>query len=302
MKKEPEDVNSHGLTEEEFLKNYNSKIYNKPSITNDILIFTTENKKEDSLRKVPEKGLQLLLIQRLDHPYINKWAIPGGFVHMDEGLTDGAYRELYEETGIDNVYIEQLYTFGDVNRDKRTRVVSVSNMALIPKKSVKPVSGDDAKAFKWFWVDKKLMCKEDTTSSLIKKYRLELLSEDEEIKIVYEIKEIIEKGFLRRKKSTYTLLEESSDNIAFDHYKMIDYAIERLRNKVEYTSVAFNLLPRLFTVKELQYVYEAILGRKILNFRRKIQDMIIETEEKIEGKPYRPAQVYKFNENFEHEF
>ena len=100
----------------------------------------------------------------------------------------------------------------------------------------------------------------------------------------------------------YELLKESNDYLAFDHYKILDYAIERLRNKIEYTPIAFNLLPRLFTVKELQYVYEGIMGRELLNFRRKIGNMIIETDERIEGKPYRPAQVFKFNENWEHEF
>ena len=75
-----------------------------------------------------------------------------------------------------------------------------------------------------------------------------------------------------------------------------------MRNKVEYTPIAFNLLPKLFTVIELQYVYEAIMGRKILNFRRKMNDFIIETNEKIEGKPHRPAKVFKFNEEFKHDF
>ena len=90
--------------------------------------------------------------------------------------------------------------------------------------------------------------------------------------------------------------------MAFDHYKILDYGIDRLRNKVEYTPIAFNLLPRLFTVKELQNVYEAIMGGEILNFRRKMGEMIIETDEKIEGKPFRPAKVFKFNENWQHNF
>ena len=87
-----------------------------------------------------------------------------------------------------------------------------------------------------------------------------------------------------------------------DSYKIIDYAIDRIRNKVEYTPIALNLLPRLFTVKELQNVYEAIMGREILNFRRKMGDMIIETDEIIEGKPFRPAKMFKLNEEYEHNF
>lgn len=304
-------VDSNGLTEEEFLKSYDAGKYDRPSVTNDILIFTTEDKPEENLRKVPKKGLQILLIQRREHPYINKWAIPGGFVNMNESLKEGAYRELKEETGIDNQYIEQLYTFGDVYKDKekkelrdpRTRVISVANIALISKSNIKPVAGDDAKSLQWFWVNKRFIEKEDHGTEIIKTHLLELKSEDESITITYEIKEKIKKTILREKETTYTLLKDkSSDMLAFDHYKMIDWSIDRIRNKVEYSPIAFNLLPRLFTVKELQYVYEAILGREILNFRRKIGEMIVETDEKIEGKPYRPAQVFKFNEAWEHEF
>jgi ADP-ribose pyrophosphatase YjhB (NUDIX family) len=295
-------LDSNGLTEEEFLKNYNASRFERPSVTNDILIFTAENKKEDNPRKVPEKGLQLLLIQRREHPDVEKWAVPGGFIHMDENLKDGACRELEEETGIDNVYVEQLYTFGDVGRDRRTRVISVANIALIPKESVKPKAGDDANAVQWFWVNKKLISKHIFEREIIRIHELQLISEDETIKIAYEIKETIKRNMLREKTEEYTLLSESTDSLAFDHCKMIDWAIERLRNKAEYTPIVFNLLPKLFTVKELQNLYEAILGREILNFKRKMGDMIVETEEREEGVPHKPAQYYRFNENWEHEF
>jgi 8-oxo-dGTP diphosphatase len=295
-------LNSKGLTEEEFLKSYDPSRYERPSVTNDILIFTTEDYKEDNPRKVPRKGLQLLLIRRKEHPHINKWAIPGGFVQMEENLRDGACRELWEETGIDNVYVEQLYTFGDVGRDPRTRVISVGNLALIPKSSVKPSAGDDASEVQWFWANKMLLSKEVEETQILMTHVLELVSDDGSAFISYEVNETIKKNMLREKKTEYTLLSSSTDELAFDHYEMIDCAIERLRNKVEYTPIAFNLLPRLFTVKELQYVYEAILGRDILNFRRKMGNMIIETEEKEEGVPHKPAQYFKFNENWEHEF
>ncbi len=118
----------------------------------------------------------------------------------------------------------------------------------------------------------------------------------------YEVIEKIGRDIFRKKETTYRLLNDSTDELAFDHYKILDYGIDRLRNKVEYTPIAFNLLPRVFTVKELQNVYEAIMGREILNFRRKMGEMIIETDEKIEGKPFRPAKVFKFNENWEHNF
>ena len=291
-----------GLTEEEFIKTYNPARYERPSVTNDIIIFTTEDKEEENIRKVPRKGMQVLLIKRKEHPFIEKWAIPGGFVRMNESLQEGAERELKEETGIDKVYFEQLYTFGEINRDPRTRVISVGNVALISKNSVKPIAGDDAKEVQWFWINKKLISTENFTTDIKKRYLLSLASEDDKIKINYEVTEILEKNIFRQKKVSYKFLNSSNDELAFDHYKILDYAIDRIRNKIQYTPIAVNLLPRLFTVKELQYVYEAIMGRELLNFRRKIGNMIVETDEKLEGKPYRPAQVYKFNENWEYEF
>lgn len=291
-----------GLTEEEFIKTYNPTRYERPSVTNDIIIFTTEDKEEENIRKVPRKGMQVLLIKRKEHPFIEKWAIPGGFVRMNESLQEGAERELKEETGIDKVYFEQLYTFGEINRDPRTRVISVGNVALISKNSVKPIAGDDAKEVQWFWINKKLISTENFTTDIKKRYLLSLVSEDDEIKINYEVTEILEKNIFRQKKVSYKFLNSSNDELAFDHYKILDYAIDRIRNKIQYTPIAVNLLPKLFTVKELQYVYEAIMGKELLNFRRKIGNMIVETDEKLEGKPYRPAQVYKFNENWEYEF
>ncbi len=288
------------MNEEEFLSSYKITQYERPSVTNDVLIFTTEDKKEENLRKVPRKGMQVLLIKRHEHPCKNKWSIPGGFVKIEEGLNEGALRKLKEKTGIDNVYLEQLYTFGEINRDPRGRIISVGNMALISKECIKYNEYYNNKENKWFWVNKILIDKENNEKNFVYKYILSLECED--IVIKYEVIEEVEKSLIQKSTKTYKLLEESNTELAFDHYKILDMGIDRLRNKVEYTPIAFNLLPRLFTVKELQYVYEAIMGREILNFRRKMADMIIETDEKIEGKPFRPAQVFKYNENWEHEF
>ncbi|MBN7576309.1 NUDIX hydrolase [Clostridium sp. 2-1] len=288
--------------EREFLSEYDVNIYDRPSVTNDIIIFTTGDRIEENSRKVPKKGMQILLIKRDDYPYKGKWAIPGGFVKNDESLEDGALRKLKEETGIDNVYTEQLYTFGEVDRDPRTRVISIGNIALISKEDIRFGDYKDRKESKWFWVEKNLIDSKKNETNTINKYILKFESEDEEIKFNYEIIEKIERTIFRKKENSYKTLNESNDELAFDHYKIIDYAVDRIRNKIEYTPIALNLLPRLFTVKELQNVYEAIMGREILNFRRKMEDMIIETDEKIEGKPFRPAKVFKFNENWEHNF
>lgn len=287
--------------EKEFLKKYSDKEYDKPSVTNDVLIFTTEDIKDDNIRKVPRKGLQVLLIKRDQQPDKDMWCIPGGFIRKDESLEEGAARKLKEKTGIEDMYLEQLYTFGDVERDKRTRVITISNMALVAKEKIKTIEVDSLKEKKWFWVEKHLV-ESKNDLHIENKYKLNLKSEDDEVEIAYDVVEKIEKGILRKKSITYILEEQCKDKLAFDHYKILDYGIDRLRNKVEYTPIAFNLLPKLFTVIELQYVYEAIMGRKILNFRRKMNDFIIETNEKIEGKPHRPAKVFKFNEEFKHDF
>lgn len=258
--------------------------------------------KEENSRKVPKKGLQVLLIKRDDYPQKGKWAIPGGFVGMDESLEEGAIRKLKEETGIDNVYMEQLYSFGEVNRDLRTRVISVGNVALISKDNINFNGENSVKESKWFWIEKNLIESQEYEKYMVNKYLLKFKGEDEETEIKYEITEKIEKNVLRKKEVTYRFLKDSTEELAFDHYKIIDYAIGRIRNKIEYTPIALNLLPRLFTVKELQCVYEAIMGREILNFRRKMDEMIVETDEKIEGKPFRPAKVFKFNEKWEHNF
>lgn len=288
-------------SEEEFLKKYDSNKFEKPSVTNDVIIFTTEDMEEDNIRKVPRKGMQVLLIKRDEYPEKGKWAIPGGFVHINESLEDGAIRKLKEETGIDNVYMEQLYTFGETNRDPRTRVISVGNIALIAKEYINYSKCNENIEAKWFWINKKLLNKSSTEKYNINKYELSLKDEDDKTEILYEVVEKIEKSILRKTTKTYKLIS-STDDIAFDHYKILDYAVDRIRNKVEYTQIALNLLPRLFTVKELQNVYEAIMGREILNFRRKMGNMIIETDEIIEGKPYRPAKMFKFNEEYEHNF
>lgn len=291
----------NNIEEKEFLKNYDASKFERPSVTNDVLIFTTEDKKEENSRKVPRKGLQVLLIKRDEYPYKGKWSVPGGFVKMDESLEEGALRKLKEKTGIENVYLEQLYTFGEVDRDPRTRIISIGNLALISKDSIIYSENAENKETKWFWVDKILKKKEVSDNYITKKYLLTLKCED--IKINYEVIEKTERTLIRKTTKSYRFLEEeSTEELAFDHYKILDLGIDRLRNKLEYTPIVFNLLPKLFTVKELQFVYEAIMGREILNFRRKMGNMIIETEEKIEGKPFRPAQVFKFNENWEHEF
>jgi ADP-ribose pyrophosphatase YjhB (NUDIX family) len=295
-------VNKKGLTEEEFLKAYNPGDYERPSVSVDMLIFTVTEEEEKNYRKLPDKSLKLLMIKRADHPDIGKWALPGGFVEMKESLDEAARRELREETSLDNIYMEQLYTWGDVDRDPRTRVISVAYMTLLDSTSLEIKASDDAEDAKWFKVscnlseEKKIVT--DSGYILEKIFNLKLTSDDEELNASVKVIKTVE-GKISRIERT----QLNSEGIAFDHAKMIEYAIERLRNKIEYTDIAFTLMPELFTLTELQQVYEVILGKELLkaNFRRKVSGMVIETNEYKKEAGHRPSKLFKFNPEWSNE-
>ncbi|HXH49187.1 MAG TPA: NUDIX domain-containing protein [Terriglobia bacterium] len=201
-------------------------------LTVDIVIFT-----------VVGGVLKALLVKRGVPPYEGQYAIPGGFIRGGESLENAARRELYEETGVRNVFLEQLYTFGDPKRDPRGRVITVAYYALITSEKLQVVAGADAAAALWF-----------ALSDL--------------------------------------------PRLAFDHKAILDYALERLRNKLEYTTVGFQLLPPKFTLVELQTMYEAILGRRLdkRNFRRKISLLGILTPLKERQRTGRkPAQLFSLS-------
>ncbi len=206
--------------------------YPRPALTVDIVVFTLR-----------ENRLQVLLIQRGEPPYQGKWALPGGFVRMEESLEEAAARELEEETGVKNPYLEQLYTYGDPGRDPRGRVVTVAYFALIPSDvRVRLEGGSDVTQARWSPAD-------------------------------------------------------DLPPLAFDHADITTYAIRRLRYKLEYSAVGFELLPGEFTLSELQETYEIILGEKLdkRNFRRRILEAnIIEATTHMRGGEGRPARCYRY--------
>ena len=251
-------MNVYKYTSEEerkYLESYDASKFDRPSVTTDIVIFTLD----------ADDDLNLLLIKRGCHPYKNYWAIPGGFLEVGkESLDEAAYRELGEETNIGNVYLKQLYTFGEPNRDPRTTVVSVAYTALVPKESLNVKAGDDAEDAQLF-------------------------------KIKYDVNGIIFHN-------TSTTITES--DLAFDHSEIIRTAITRLRNRIDYEDDAFNLLKdkSSFTISELKRIYDAIKNKThdLPNFRKMFlreyvaSGKVVELDETIQSKG-KPTKLYSLN-------
>jgi 8-oxo-dGTP diphosphatase len=220
---------------------YDASQYERPSVTVDVVVFT-----------ILDGELKVLLIKRKNNPYQGMWAIPGGFVGIEEGLEQAAYRELCEETGVSgqDVYLEQLYTFGEPDRDPRRRVITVAYFALVgadklhvPGEGLQAAS--DAADVGWF--------------------------------------------------STYSL-----PPLAFDHAQILRYAITRLRYKLEYTAVGFQLLRERFTLRELQEAYETVLGENLDkgNFRSKLRKTgVVEPTDGYQETGGRPARLYRFRDD-----
>jgi len=293
---------TNGLTEAEFLTNYDASKFERPSVTVDTVIFTITSEAEVNKRSLPDKELQVLLVKRGGHPYLGQWALPGGFVNPKEDIDQAAVRELKEETNLDCRYMEQLYTWGEVERDPRTRVISISYMALIDSTKVTIEAGDDASEAKWYSVRDKVFKKEKivTGDGFVQKkwVLLELESNDETLSAVILVTKIVKGTTIKYEREVI-----ERNGIAFDHSRIIQYSVERLRNKLEYTDIAFGLMPELFTLSELQKSYEVILGKKLnkANFRQKIEKMVIGTNEYQKGKAYKPAELYRFNPNWDEE-
>lgn len=207
--------------------------YPRPSVTVDCVIFGLD----------ASDKLKILLIQRAHDPFENYWALPGGFVDENEDLEAAALRELEEETGVKDVFVEQLFTFGTPGRDPRGRVITVAYYALINLTEHPVKASSDARNVKWFELDK-------------------------------------------------------IPQLAFDHAKILKTAVNRLRAKVRYQPVGFELLPEEFTLPQLQKLYESILGTALnkRNFRTRILKMdILKEVGRQEGVAHRPARLYSFD-------
>ena len=211
--------------------------YPRPALTVDCVVFGLD-----------EEDLKVLLIRRDLPPFEDRWALPGGFVRMDESLDEAARRELREETGLtlSDVYLEQLYTFGNVRRDPRGRVVSVAYYALVNLADHRVQAATDARDAAWFPA-------------------------------------------------------ADPPSLAFDHDAILRVALERLKGKVRYQPIGFELLPPKFTLSQLQRLYETVLERQLdkRNFRKKILSMgvLVETDEIQQDVAHRAARLYRFDED-----
>lgn len=292
-------IDKTGLSEEQYLQNYDASRFERPSVTVDILLFTVSDEEPENYRKLPEKVLKVLLIKRGEHPYLGQWALPGGFVGITEDLDEAAYRELESETHVGNVYLEQLYTWGKPDRDPRTRVISCSYMALANSMSLKLEAGDDADDVRWFTVRRRVLEQKKALTedgwALQEKILLQLSSDDTSLSAKLENTQTFEGKAAHIRREIIEL-----GGIAFDHASILNYGIERLRNKLEYTDIVFNLMPEYFTLTELQQVYETILDKELLkaNFRRKIGGLVLETNHMTKDEGHRPAKLYRFNANW----
>jgi 8-oxo-dGTP diphosphatase len=208
--------------------------YPRPALAVDCVVFGLD---EDELR--------LLLVERNLEPFAERWALPGGFVRLEETLEVAARRELEEETGITRLYLEQLYTFSAIHRDPRERVVTVAYYALVKLSDHQVQAATDARSAAWFSVS-------------------------------------------------------DLPALAFDHADIVQTANTRLKGKVRYEPIGFELLPRKFTLSQLQRLYEVILERELdkRNFRKKLlgMDLLIELDEVQSGVAHRAARLYSFDE------
>lgn len=285
-----------GRTEQEFLETYDASQFDRPSVTVDMLIFTVTNEEETNYRKLPEKELKILLIKRNEHPFIGQWALPGGFVRIAESLDEAAIRELKSETNVDNIYLEQLYTWGEVRRDPRTRVINTSYMSLVDCSALNIHAGEDAAEAKWFSLKVKdseeKITHAETGLTHERIIEITLINGTDTIGFMIQISKEVQG---RTSKVTRKIVE--NHGLAFDHGEIIQYGLERLRKKIEYTDISFNLMPELFTLTELQQVYETILDKPLLkaNFRRKTADMVSETNQLRGDAGHRPSKLFRFN-------
>ena len=227
------------------------RAYDRPSVTVDL-----------ALLSVREGGLCVLLLRRDQGPYQGDWSLPGGFVRIEESLEEAALRVLRDKAQMSDVFMEQLFTFGAVDRDPRARVITVAYYALV-----------DSGRFD------------------------EALKASAELSL-FEI--VVPWAGETGGAVAICSADGETEPLAFDHAEILGMAVKRLRGKLDYSPVGFELLPERFTLRQLQEVHEAILNRRMNKpaFRRRMLDkgVLEATGERESGVTYRPAELYRFRQ------
>lgn len=292
--------------EKKYLENYDMIKYERPSVTADMAVFAimgTDFESRENYRKDPEQKLKLLLIKRSNHPYKDSWALPGGFCQKGETTSETAMRELCEETGISHAYLRPFDIFSKPGRDPRGWIISHAFLTLINSEKYNVTAGSDAGNAGWFsiCVSQRELSKEinEDTAHIRNSYILKLSIEDcAESKETMLTAEVIQDRKFVNYHETISYETVSCDGIAFDHAQIILCAFLTLQKEVnENGRPVFDLMPEKFTLSHLQSAFEIVQGRKMLtpNFRRKIADYVIETDETADGAGHRPAKLFKRN-------
>ena len=280
--------------EKAYLDTYRIEDFARPSIATDIAVFTIATKEAEDSRQLPVRKLQVLLINRANFPYKGSWALPGGFCQPDEEVYETARRELYEETNIKDAYLNVSGVYGEIGRDPRGWIISHAFLSLVDGTKCSLRADADAWDAKWFNLDiQKELVSESCNQDVIQvenKYILRL--ENEGLTLVSEI---LERKEYRNYHEMITYQIVKSEGLGFDHAKIILNAFQKLQSHAEHDEkIVFDLMPEKFTLTELQTVFEIILQKELVkpNFRRKIADYVIETEEEVSGHRFRNAKQF----------
>lgn len=266
-------------SEKEFLSQYSISDYERPSLTADIAAFMIRSEESGNYKRNSEKKLSVLLIKRGEHPFRDCWALPGGFLQPGETVEECALREITEEAGVTPVSLMPVGVFSKPGRDPRGWIISNAFASVISEDAVRQACGDDASDAQWFdvWFE------HDGEGD----YRLSLRYGDIALNAVLTGAETM------FGKTSFQI--KDSGGLAFDHAGMIATALTALREGAKSFEMIFDFLPPTFTLTALQKVQETIMNISVLpaNFRRKISEYVVETDEYTQGAGHRPAKLYR---------
>ena len=262
-----------------FLSAYNANDYERPSVAADIVVFSMMNPKDTEPKRSPEPKLKVLLIKRGEHPYMNCWALPGGFLRNDETIEECALREVSEETNVRPKALLPIGVFSDPERDVRTRVISNAFVSVVDADACSALGGDDAVAAEWF----------DVSFDALEDDKVMLRLSCGEIGIGCMLEEADDS----LGNSTYQIVGDGG--LAFDHAKIIAAAFRTMRSMKDEYDLVFRFLPEKFTLSSMQKAYEIIhnISEQPANFRRKVMHYVSETDEYEDCIGHRPAKLYE---------